>query len=488
MRRNKHQRGLSLLDLLICMASLCIVAGILIGAGRQIRFQANTTICMNNLRQISLAMASYYNDYGDYPRGLPYNTIQNQLNDYILNTRVFICPEDMQEEYDSYSQFYVYRGDDMSGYKYVMGCPRHKRNKLSASNFSLKSTYKGTVIPVSANDIIIKPGTIARGNIELEDGTTITGDVDMLLTQSIKLDNGVLYTVVRVLDGESGTVSVNATHGTKLEIVTPSVIAGVRGTAFTIEVGYLNDRPFSTVTVSQGEVAVTPLAGLRMDNGHLVGAGKRTIPLNAGTSMEIHGNTPSINKSDLTDFLNDLNTKIQKGIHEGRNMDTEKDLYKWLSDSTGIETSNDDGTADSNEPETTTYAGMTDANGFTSELTVTVDGENTTISITMSSSPDTPKDLGHMVIELPFEAWGKAWSSAESSGDFPAFPGYDPTTYVSGMIFIASNALHGGMSEECSVQFTIDTEDYNNMSEVSISTRADGKIGSVNITLDHSGE
>lgn len=333
MRLKRTQGGMTFLETLAWIASVSIVASVIITAGKEVRYRANMTICMNNLQQISLALAGYYNDFADYPRGLPYNTLRTQLQEYAKSNKAFICPEDKLEKNDSYSQFYTYRGEDMSSLKYVIGCPRHKKDTVSMSIFSLQTAQKCEVAQVTVDRKNIAPGAVATGTMTLEDGSTVTSsNAKMLLVQSVRMENGVLYTVVRIPDGETGTVSVQATHGTKLEVVTPSLVAGVRGTAFTINVGYKDNKPFSNVAVTDGLVAVMPLTGELLENGTVNGgAGKRTIPLEPGMTVEIQGNPPPINETVLSDRLSELQDKIERGIAAGLNMDAEKDLYSWLS-------------------------------------------------------------------------------------------------------------------------------------------------------------
>ena len=482
MRNKRNTKGFTLLDMLICISALLIVAGLIVSTGKQVKYHAHTTICMNNLRQITVAMATYFNDHGDYPRGLPYNTLANQLNSYISNERVFVCPEDRIEQQDSYSQFYVYRGEDTISGKYVIGCPRHHNDDIMTAVFSLQSAQKGKVADIKVDDTVIKPGILTKGTLELEDGSTISSDdTQIFVVQSMKLDNGTLYTLLRVIDGESGTVSVNATHGTKLEIVTPSVIAGVRGTVFSIQLSSDENRPVSLVSVTDGKVCVTPLDGMRMENGALVGAGRQNILLTAGNSVEIYTEPPPGNTHDIEVRLNILHKKIVKGVHQGMKMRREKSLFKWLlkfSNKTyGALPGEQDG---QNE---TTYAAMTDANGFTTKLTTSISNGQATIMLAMSSSPATPKDLSHMVIELPADLWEIALQSATSSGGFPVTVGFDPTTGVSGIKF-DDTELKGSQHDNCTVQFSIPASRLHSMSKLKVTTKAGNNIASSDINLD----
>jgi hypothetical protein len=72
--------------------------------------------------------------------------------------------------------------------------------------------------------------------MEFEDGSslTISGDGKAVLVQSFYKTNGVLYTVVRIVDADDARIEVEVTPGSQFEVVTPAAIAGVRGTRFTL--------------------------------------------------------------------------------------------------------------------------------------------------------------------------------------------------------------------------------------------------------------
>ncbi len=331
--RSKCRRsGFSLLELLLCIFALSMLMTVIVSSGRKVKQSAMSTICMNNLRQISIAMASYYNDYRDYPRGLPYSTLPAQLKTYLHDSAIFVCPMDRTEEQDSYTEYYVYRAEQLAKMRYTIGCPRHKDDKEAVSIFSLGRTATGRVSKVMVDNVPVKPGTTCTGTITLEDGTTVSsGDVAMFIIQSFRMDDGRLYTVIRALDGEAGSIDVQATPGTNLEIVTPSLIAAVRGTAYTVYVGYYDIRPVTEVSVSEGEVGISPLNGFFAQNNQWTGAGKQPISLFPGMQITIYGHELDVKRAPIGARMNALRRKIDKGIDANQDMDREIDVYAWLS-------------------------------------------------------------------------------------------------------------------------------------------------------------
>lgn len=90
----KRQKGFTLVELLVVMAVIIILAGLLLPALSKAREQGRRTSCMNNLRQIGLAIAMYRLDYNEaYPTGL--NLLYNSTDPtkgYIDNLKIFVCP------------------------------------------------------------------------------------------------------------------------------------------------------------------------------------------------------------------------------------------------------------------------------------------------------------------------------------------------------------------------------------------------------------
>ena len=98
---SRSKAGFTLIELLVVIAILGLLMGILVPALHKVRFRANESACLSNLRQVNLALIMYANDDGKnrYPleptEHNPHRGLLEKLNayrDYAL-MEAFYCPQ-----------------------------------------------------------------------------------------------------------------------------------------------------------------------------------------------------------------------------------------------------------------------------------------------------------------------------------------------------------------------------------------------------------
>ena len=91
MKRNTKEQGFTLIELLVVIAIIAILAAILFPVFAKAREKARTISCLNNVRQITLALQMVAQDNGNV---LPtYDVVWSQLN---IDQKALVCPNSKQ--------------------------------------------------------------------------------------------------------------------------------------------------------------------------------------------------------------------------------------------------------------------------------------------------------------------------------------------------------------------------------------------------------
>ena len=102
----KHRNGFTLIELLVVIAIIAILAAILFPVFASARAAARKTSCLSNMKQLSLGMQQYIQDYDEkfpaWQYGQRFITDSgsywpNAIYPYVKNTGVYRCPDDTLE-------------------------------------------------------------------------------------------------------------------------------------------------------------------------------------------------------------------------------------------------------------------------------------------------------------------------------------------------------------------------------------------------------
>lgn len=101
----RHRGGFTMIEILTVISIIAILAAILMPALQKAREKARQAVCMNNLKQIGLAIHLYIQDYNgwlppvwnDSETLMVNRSYRGRLDSYLDNKKVYQCPSGLDE-------------------------------------------------------------------------------------------------------------------------------------------------------------------------------------------------------------------------------------------------------------------------------------------------------------------------------------------------------------------------------------------------------
>jgi len=100
MERRRSQTGFTLIELLVVIAIIAILAAILFPVFSRAREKARQTGCLSNVKQLSLGVGMYVQDYDEtyppfaYATATGFLTAFDLVLPYVKNNQILLCPDD----------------------------------------------------------------------------------------------------------------------------------------------------------------------------------------------------------------------------------------------------------------------------------------------------------------------------------------------------------------------------------------------------------
>jgi prepilin-type N-terminal cleavage/methylation domain-containing protein/prepilin-type processing-associated H-X9-DG protein len=171
--RDWFVRGFTLIELLVVIAIIGILAGLLFPVLGRTKAKSRDTYCLNNLRQLGLAVASYAQDYNSHlpaaaenpaiPPTPPLPRIRDLLSPYVGdNAGVFKCPNDQANWFAKVGSSYEWSALNNGN---IIDKPRGGLLSLSSDQVILMFDYENVHIGGDSNgtkNALYADGHVAR--------------------------------------------------------------------------------------------------------------------------------------------------------------------------------------------------------------------------------------------------------------------------------------------------------------------------------------
>jgi prepilin-type N-terminal cleavage/methylation domain-containing protein len=231
---NRTRRAFTVTEVLVTVVIIAVVLGLTLSVYQHAVRLSRQTACVNNLRQVALALSAYQTQERRLPDDSRPARFDAALLPYLKERAVLHCPEDGVAGASSYAPYYVCRRE-LSSWDFILGCPRHGSGQVATVLFGNAAAKGGRLGAITHNGKPVKIGDrVTGGVLRFADGSAValgqTTAVDVVT--SFQRGDATYYTVLRLPTGADGALALNVNPNSRLEVVAPGAIAGSEGTTF----------------------------------------------------------------------------------------------------------------------------------------------------------------------------------------------------------------------------------------------------------------